>query len=166
MDALPVALSSTVLPIYLTDKVDAMEHVVREGMAKAFITYEEPKNNRIFVPFSSPTWFQKKTFMDNFRRTINEVRKEIRFDPNAVQWEKISQAFLRNPDRALKNADKRMIYLQQYVHCQVLFHLWTEKGGAGHDPPDSDDQCSRAHLRVAAFQSQESGGTELVSEEL
>ncbi|GFS35959.1 uncharacterized protein NPIL_193751, partial [Nephila pilipes] len=46
--------------------------------------------------------------MDNFKRTIHEAQIENRFDPDAVQWEKISQAFMRNPDRTLKNADKRM----------------------------------------------------------
>ncbi|GFU05537.1 hypothetical protein NPIL_6421 [Nephila pilipes] len=77
-----------------------------QGLVKAFITYQEPKDNRIFVSFSSPTWFQKKTCMDNFKRMISEDRVENRFDPDAVQWEKISQAFPRNPDRTLKNADK------------------------------------------------------------
>ncbi|GFT12885.1 hypothetical protein NPIL_519191 [Nephila pilipes] len=110
MDAFP-ASSSTVLLVYLPDKAEAMELVVLEGMVKAFITYQEPKNNRIFVSFSSPTWFQKKTFTDNFNRTISEARVENRFEPD------------------------------------------TEKGGAGHDPPDSDDQCSRAHLTVAPVQS-------------
>ncbi|GFU25548.1 uncharacterized protein NPIL_605421, partial [Nephila pilipes] len=46
--------------------------------------------------------------MDNFNRTIHEAQVENRFDPDAIQWEKISQAFMRNPDRTLKNADKRM----------------------------------------------------------
>ncbi|GFU24396.1 uncharacterized protein NPIL_321271, partial [Nephila pilipes] len=46
--------------------------------------------------------------MDNFKRTIYEAQVENRFDPDAVQWEKISQAFLRNPVQTLKNADKRM----------------------------------------------------------
>ncbi|GFT77687.1 hypothetical protein NPIL_628241 [Nephila pilipes] len=93
-----------------------MEHVVRQGSVKAFITYQEPKSNRIFVSFSSPTFFQKKTFMDNFKRTISEARVENWFDPDAVQWEKISHAFLRNLDRStLKNADKR-IKAKKYHH--------------------------------------------------
>ncbi|GFS79561.1 uncharacterized protein NPIL_703541 [Nephila pilipes] len=46
--------------------------------------------------------------MDNFKRTISEAREENRFDPDAVQLKKISQAFLKNPDRTtLKNVDKR-----------------------------------------------------------
>ncbi|GFT16653.1 hypothetical protein NPIL_239681 [Nephila pilipes] len=94
-----------------------MEHVVRQGMVKALITYQEPQNNRILDSFSSPTWFQKKTFMDNFKRMIHETRVENWFDPDAVQWEKISQAFLRNPDRKLKNADKRLglIYNNMFI---------------------------------------------------
>ncbi|GFS37929.1 hypothetical protein NPIL_647111 [Nephila pilipes] len=105
----------------LPDKTDVMEHVVRQGLVKAFITYQEPKNNRIFVSFSSPTWFQKKTFMDNFKRTIHEAQVENRFDPNAVQWEKISQALLRNPDRTLKNADKKMGFIFNNVFIVKCF---------------------------------------------
>ncbi|GFT96422.1 hypothetical protein NPIL_183141 [Nephila pilipes] len=75
------------LPVYLFDKAeffaDFLEHVVLQGMVKAFITYQEPKNNRIFVSFSPPSWFQKKSFMDNFKRTINEARVENWFDPEA-----------------------------------------------------------------------------------
>ncbi|GFT83582.1 uncharacterized protein NPIL_106621 [Nephila pilipes] len=46
--------------------------------------------------------------MDNFKRTIHEAQVENRFDPYAIQWEKISLAIMRNPDRTFKNADKRM----------------------------------------------------------
>ncbi|GFT97288.1 hypothetical protein NPIL_267961, partial [Nephila pilipes] len=68
MDAFPAAPSSTVRPVCVPDKTDALNHVIRQGLVKAFITYQEPKNNRIFVSFSSLTWFQKKTLMDNFKR--------------------------------------------------------------------------------------------------
>ncbi|GFT99083.1 hypothetical protein NPIL_245371 [Nephila pilipes] len=108
MDAFPATPSSTVRPVCAPDKTDALDHVVRQGLVKAFITYQEPKNNRIFVSFSSPNWFQKKTLMDNFKRTIHEAQVKNRFHPDAIQWEKISQALMRNPDRTLKNADKRL----------------------------------------------------------
>ncbi|GFS80420.1 hypothetical protein NPIL_9311 [Nephila pilipes] len=112
MDAFPAAPSSTIRPVHLPEKTNALEHVVRQGLVKAFITYQEPKNNRIFVSFSPPPpWFQKKTLMDNFKRTIHEAQVENRFDPDAVQWDKISQAFMRNLDRTLKSADKRMGFL-------------------------------------------------------
>ncbi|GFS59483.1 uncharacterized protein NPIL_612281 [Nephila pilipes] len=39
---------------------------------------------------------------------IHEAQVENRFDPDAIQWEKNSQAFMKNPDQTLKNADKRM----------------------------------------------------------
>ncbi|GFS29239.1 hypothetical protein NPIL_123251 [Nephila pilipes] len=142
MDAFPTSPSSTVLPVYLPDKADAMEHVPRNGMVKSFIIYQELKNKRIFVSFSSPTWFQKKVFMDNFKLTISETQVENQFDPEAVQWDKISQTLLRNPDPTLKNVDKRIGFNYNTMFIVVLFHLWTEKGGTGHSPPDSEFPCS------------------------
>ncbi|GFT88134.1 uncharacterized protein NPIL_124791, partial [Nephila pilipes] len=135
MDAFPAAPSSTVRPVCVPDNTDALDHVVRQGLVKAFITYQEPKNNRIFVSFSSPTWFQKKTLMDNFKRTIHEAQIENRFDPDAIQWEKISQAFMRNPDRTLKNADKRMGFQFNnmfIVKCFFTFGLRKVEPGTIH----------------------------------
>ncbi|GFU59222.1 hypothetical protein NPIL_480391 [Nephila pilipes] len=79
MDAFPASPSSTVRPVSLSFQEDAMEHVVRQRMAKAFITYQEPKNKH--DSFSSPKWFQKKTFMDNFKHMISDTRVENWFDP-------------------------------------------------------------------------------------
>ncbi|GFT38559.1 uncharacterized protein NPIL_18431 [Nephila pilipes] len=107
MDAFPAAPSvdRAACP-WCSDKTDGP---CGPAGQKAQYFYQEPKNNQYFVSFSSPpTLFQKKTLMDNFKRTIHEAQIENRFDPDAIQWEKISQAFMRNPDRTLKNADKRM----------------------------------------------------------
>ncbi|GFU48190.1 hypothetical protein NPIL_136151 [Nephila pilipes] len=110
MDAFPASPSSTVLPVYLPNKADAMEHVVRPGM--------------------------KETFMDIFKRTIPEAREENRFDPDAVQREKISQVFLRKSDRTtLKNADKRLgfIYNNMFiVKCFFTFGLRKVERGMIH----------------------------------
>ncbi|GFT65615.1 endoplasmic reticulum resident protein 29 [Nephila pilipes] len=135
MDAFPAAPSSTVRPVCVPDNTNALDHVVRQGLVKVFITYQEPKNNRIFVSFSSPTWFQKKTLMDNFKRTIHEAQIENRFDPDAIQWEKISQAFMRNPDRTLKNAGKRMGFQFNnmfIVKCFFTFGLRKVEPGTIH----------------------------------
>ncbi|GFT53840.1 integrase catalytic domain-containing protein [Nephila pilipes] len=70
--------------------------------------------------------------MDNFKRTIHEAQVENRFDPDAVQWEKISQAFLRNPDRTLKNADERMEFIFNNmftVKCFFTFGLRKVESG-------------------------------------
>ncbi|GFT14541.1 hypothetical protein NPIL_602271 [Nephila pilipes] len=80
MDAFSASPSFTVMPIYLPEKADAMEHAVRQGMVKSLITYQEPKDKRIFFSFSSPTWFQKKPLLDNFKRTMMGVRVENQFD--------------------------------------------------------------------------------------
>ncbi|GFT74144.1 hypothetical protein NPIL_310121 [Nephila pilipes] len=88
-----------------------------------------------------------------------EERVEKRFDPNEVQWDKISQGLMRNSNRTLKDVDKRMVFIYSNVFfVKMLLYLWTQKGGCGHGPPDPEDQRSRAHLRVASVQSQESSG--------
>ncbi|GFU27967.1 retrovirus-related Pol polyprotein from transposon 297 [Nephila pilipes] len=72
--------------------------------------------------------------MDNFKRTINEAQMENRFDPDAVQWEKISQTFMRNPDRTLKNAEKRMGFQfnMSIVKCFFTFGLRKVEPGMIH----------------------------------
>ncbi|GFS85131.1 hypothetical protein NPIL_554811 [Nephila pilipes] len=91
------------------EKADAMEHVVRQGMVQSFITYQKPNNKRIFLSFSSPTWFQKETYMDNIKRLMMVAGVENLFDPDVVQWDKISQGLMRNPDRTLLRVDADMI---------------------------------------------------------
>ncbi|GFS69532.1 hypothetical protein NPIL_584401 [Nephila pilipes] len=70
-------------------------------------------------------------------------------------------------EKSRSNFEKRRqengVPLQQHVHRKVFFYVWTEKGGAGHDSFDLNNQCSRAHLRVAPVQWEESGGTQFVS---
>ncbi|GFT77576.1 hypothetical protein NPIL_60551 [Nephila pilipes] len=73
--------------------------------------------------------------MDNFKRTIHEAQVENRFDPDAVQWEKISQAFMRNLDRTLKNADKRIGFQFNnmfIVKCSFTFGLRKVEPGMIH----------------------------------
>ncbi|GFU37505.1 hypothetical protein TNCV_4274361 [Trichonephila clavipes] len=53
----------------------------------------------------------KKTLLDNFKRAILEAKHVNEFRPDDVLWEKISKGLLRNPDRFLKNTDKRMVYI-------------------------------------------------------
>ncbi|GFU97009.1 hypothetical protein TNCV_3788351 [Trichonephila clavipes] len=53
----------------------------------------------------------KKTLLDNFKRAILEAKHVNEFRPDDVLWEKISKGMLRNPDRLLKNTDKRMVYM-------------------------------------------------------
>ncbi|GFT29913.1 hypothetical protein TNCV_4421791, partial [Trichonephila clavipes] len=53
----------------------------------------------------------KKTLLDNFKRAILEAKHVNEFRPDDVLWEKISKGLLSNPDRPLKNTDKRMVYI-------------------------------------------------------
>ncbi|GFU26678.1 retrovirus-related Pol polyprotein from transposon 297 [Nephila pilipes] len=111
MDTIPASPSSTELPVYLPDKADAMEHVVWQGFVKAFITYQELPNNRIFVSFSSPSWFQKKTFMDNFK-----ADKRMGFIYNNMFIVKCFFIF------GLRKVEPGMIHLIQTTKLPVLIY--------------------------------------------
>ncbi|GFY29414.1 hypothetical protein TNCV_2625851 [Trichonephila clavipes] len=57
------------------------------------------------------------------------------FRPNDVMWEKTSKGLLRNPDRLLKNTDKRMVYIYNnifFANKDFTFGLRTVKSGEIH----------------------------------
>ncbi|GFT78475.1 uncharacterized protein TNCV_1640541 [Trichonephila clavipes] len=60
-----------------------------------------------------------------------EAKHVNEFRPNDVMWEKTSKGLLRNPDRLLKNTDKRMSQVPSPTQCdsrsfephdQMLYH--------------------------------------------
>ncbi|GFX34240.1 uncharacterized protein TNCV_3225901 [Trichonephila clavipes] len=74
----------------------------------------------------------KKTLLDNFKRAILEAKHLNEFRPDDVLWEKISKGLLRNPDRILKNTDKRMVYIYNnmfFVKKDFTFGFRTVKSG-------------------------------------
>ncbi|GFY31863.1 uncharacterized protein TNCV_4201711 [Trichonephila clavipes] len=105
IDAFPEHLSTTVVPVTLPDKPDALEYAARQGQVRAGIIYQEPTAKRTFVLFCKDHWHQKRTWLDNFKRTVMEAKHANEFRPNDVMWEKTSKGLLRNPDRLLKNTD-------------------------------------------------------------
>ncbi|GFX64096.1 uncharacterized protein TNCV_1986211 [Trichonephila clavipes] len=77
----------------------------------------------------------KKTLLDNFKRAILEAKHVNEFRPDDVLWEKISKGMLRNPDRLLKNTDKRMVYMYNnmfFVKKDFTFGCRTVKSGEIH----------------------------------
>ncbi|GFT39762.1 hypothetical protein TNCV_4869361 [Trichonephila clavipes] len=77
----------------------------------------------------------KKTWLDNFKRAVMEAKHASEFRPNDVMWEKTSKGLLRNPDRLLKNTDKRMIYIYGnifFAKKDFTFGLRTAKSGEIH----------------------------------
>ncbi|GFX22269.1 uncharacterized protein TNCV_2951101 [Trichonephila clavipes] len=77
----------------------------------------------------------KKTLVDNFKRAILESKHVNEFRPDDVLWEKISKGMLRNPDRLLKNTDKRMVYIYNnmfFVKKDFTFGFRTVKSGEIH----------------------------------
>ncbi|GFU21219.1 uncharacterized protein TNCV_4671141 [Trichonephila clavipes] len=54
-------ISTTVMPLMLPEKPDALEYAARHGQVRACIIYQEPNTKRVFVLFSKANWCQKKT---------------------------------------------------------------------------------------------------------
>ncbi|GFX21045.1 uncharacterized protein TNCV_4882771 [Trichonephila clavipes] len=135
IDAFPEHLSTTVVPVTLPDKPDALEYAARQGQVRAGIIYQEPTAKRVFVLFCKDHWHQKKTWLDNFKRAIMEAKHVNEFRPNDVMWEKTSKGLLRNPDRLLKNTDTRMVYIYNnlfFAKKDFTFGLRTVKSGEIH----------------------------------
>ncbi|GFT23894.1 hypothetical protein TNCV_3207531 [Trichonephila clavipes] len=95
IDAFPEHISTTVMPVTLPEKPDALEYAARQG-----------------------------------HRAILEAKHVNEFRPDDVLWEKISKGLLRNPDRLLKNTDKRMVYIYNnmfFVKKDFTFGFRTKK---------------------------------------
>ncbi|GFY29058.1 uncharacterized protein TNCV_4721861 [Trichonephila clavipes] len=135
IDAFPEHISTTVMPVTLPEKPDALEYAARQGHVRACIIYQEPNMKRVFVFFCKDNWYQKKTLLDNFKRAILEAKHVNEFRPDDVLWKKISKGLLRNPDRPLKNTDKRMVYIYNNMFVMkkdFTFGFRTVKSGEIH----------------------------------
>ncbi|GFX25784.1 uncharacterized protein TNCV_2639281 [Trichonephila clavipes] len=135
IDAFPEHISTTVMPVTLPEKPDALVFAALQGHVRACILYQEPNTKRVFVLFCKDNWHQKKTLVDNFKRAILEAKHVNEFRPDDVLWEKISKGMLRNPDRLLKNTDKRMVYIYNnmfFVKKDFTFGFRTVKSGEIH----------------------------------
>ncbi|GFW27985.1 uncharacterized protein TNCV_768651 [Trichonephila clavipes] len=66
-----------------------------------------------------------------------EAKHVNEFKPDEVLWEKISKGLLRNPDRPLKNTNKRMVYIYNnmfFVKKDFTFGFRTVKSFSGVEP--------------------------------
>ncbi|GFW61536.1 uncharacterized protein TNCV_347841 [Trichonephila clavipes] len=115
IDAFSEHISTTVVPVTLPDKPDALEYAAQQGQVRVGIIYQEPTAKRVFVLFCKDHCHKKKTWLDNFKRAVMEAMHANEFSPNDVMWEKTSKGLLRNPDRLLKNIDKRMVYIYNTI---------------------------------------------------
>ncbi|GFX71803.1 hypothetical protein TNCV_2010401 [Trichonephila clavipes] len=120
INAFPEHIFTTVMPVTLPEKPDALEYAARQG--------------------------HKKTLLDNFKRAILEAKHVNEFRPDDVLWEKISKGLLRNPDRILKNTDKRMVYIYNNMFFVKKDYIWLPNGKVGRDSPDSNDPRAHADL--------------------
>ncbi|GFT56154.1 uncharacterized protein TNCV_591221 [Trichonephila clavipes] len=117
------------------EKPDALVYAALQGHVQSCIIYQELNTKRVFVLFCKDNWYQNITLLDNFKRAILESKHVNEFRPDDVLWEKISKGLLRNPDRFLKNTDKRMVYTYNnmfFVKKDFTFGFRTVKSGDIH----------------------------------
>ncbi|GFX86141.1 uncharacterized protein TNCV_2560231 [Trichonephila clavipes] len=107
----PEHISTTLMPVTLPKKSDALEYAARQGQVDACLIFQEPNTKRVFFLFCKDNWNQKKTLVDKFKRAMMEAKHVNEFQPEDVLWEKITKGLLRKPDRPLKNTDKTMVYI-------------------------------------------------------
>ncbi|GFW17914.1 uncharacterized protein TNCV_2058621 [Trichonephila clavipes] len=60
IDAFPEHISTTVVPVTLPEKPDALEYAARQGQLRACIICEESNTKRVFVLFCKDNWYQKR----------------------------------------------------------------------------------------------------------
>ncbi|GFX34279.1 uncharacterized protein TNCV_3226291 [Trichonephila clavipes] len=87
INALPEHISTTMVPMMLPEKPDALEYAPRQGQVRACIIYQEPNTKRVFVLFCRDNWYQKKTLVDNFKRAITEAKHMNELSPDDILWE-------------------------------------------------------------------------------
>ncbi|GFX54685.1 uncharacterized protein TNCV_3632421 [Trichonephila clavipes] len=128
IDAFPEHISTTVVPVTLPDKPDALEYAARQGQVRAGIIYQEPTAKRVFVLFCKDHWHRRKTWLDNFKRAVMEAKHANEFRSNDVMWEKHQKGLLRNPDRLLKNyRQEDGLHLRQHIFAKKILPLACER---------------------------------------
>ncbi|GFX59179.1 uncharacterized protein TNCV_936941 [Trichonephila clavipes] len=60
IDAFPEHISTTVMPVKLPEKPEALEYAARQDQVRACIIYQEPNTKRVFVLFCKDNWYQKR----------------------------------------------------------------------------------------------------------
>ncbi|GFW07573.1 uncharacterized protein TNCV_3917061 [Trichonephila clavipes] len=84
IDAFSEHISTTVVPVTIPEKPEALEYAARQGQVQAGITYKEPNAKSVFVLFCKDHWHKKKTWLDNFKRAVMVAKHANEFRPNEV----------------------------------------------------------------------------------
>ncbi|GFT90174.1 hypothetical protein TNCV_1347751 [Trichonephila clavipes] len=147
IDAFSEHISTIVVPVTLPEKPDALEYAARQGTSPCLHHLRGTQHETSFCFLLQRQLVPKKTLMDNFKRAIMEAKHVNEFRPDDVLWEKISKALLKNPDRPLKNTDKRMVYIyNNMLFCEKRLYFWLPNGKVLRDSPYSNDQ--RPHVNL------------------
>ncbi|GFU30683.1 uncharacterized protein TNCV_109321 [Trichonephila clavipes] len=123
IDAFPEHLSTTVVPVTLPDKPDALEYAAWQGQVRAGIIYQEPTAKRVFVLFCEDHWHQKRRGW-TISNAVMEAKHVNEFRPNNVMWEKTSKGMLRNQTDCSKIPTREWFTFTTTYFCQKRLYLW------------------------------------------
>ncbi|GFX56966.1 uncharacterized protein TNCV_3701311 [Trichonephila clavipes] len=70
IDAFPEHISTTVMPVTLPEKPDALENAAWQGQAHACIIYQEPNTKPVFVLFCKDNCLRFRANPNLFRRSF------------------------------------------------------------------------------------------------
>ncbi|GFU96996.1 hypothetical protein TNCV_3788221 [Trichonephila clavipes] len=135
IDAFPEHISTTVMPVTLPEKDRRLGICRSAGTRPGVHPLPGAQYQTSVCLVLQRQLASKKTLLDNFKRAILEAKHVNEFRPDDVLWEKISKGMLRNPDRLLKNTDKRMVYMYNnmfFVKKDFTFGFRTVKSGEIH----------------------------------
>ncbi|GFX70258.1 uncharacterized protein TNCV_4616951 [Trichonephila clavipes] len=76
---LPEHISTTVVPVTLPEKPEALKYAARQGKVHACIIYQEPNTKRVFFLFCKDNWYQKRLCLRS-RANPNMFRRS--FEPH------------------------------------------------------------------------------------
>ncbi|GFY09804.1 uncharacterized protein TNCV_3697661 [Trichonephila clavipes] len=73
IDAFPEHISTTVMPMTLPEKPDALEYAAWQGQVRVCIIYQKSNTKRVFILFCKDNWYQTKTLGNNFKRQEDDA---------------------------------------------------------------------------------------------
>ncbi|GFV02044.1 uncharacterized protein TNCV_3047281 [Trichonephila clavipes] len=117
IDAFPEHLSTTVVPVTLPDKPDALEYAARQGQVRAGIIYQEPTAKRVFVLFCKDHWLKKRRDFTFGLRTVKSGEIHL------IQTTHVPMLIYELPASSLKcRAQPNVIRRSFEPHDQMLYH--------------------------------------------
>ncbi|GFT59784.1 uncharacterized protein TNCV_2162401 [Trichonephila clavipes] len=143
IDAFPEHISTTVMPVTLPEKPDALEYAARQGHVRACILYQEPNTKRVFVLFCKDNWHQKRRWWIILRVPFGGQARERIQARRCLVGENLQRNVEKSRSTPEKYRQEDGVHLQQHVFCEKRLYVWLSNDalssngvGTPHGVPD------------------------------